>query len=86
MVVNDSNVAAGNQLNANTFEVEMSKKTIHLDLPMHIGCFVYQYTKLRMLEFYYDFIHVFVDRRDFQYCAMDTDSAYMVCPLPVWKK
>jgi hypothetical protein len=30
-----------------------------------------------MLEFYYDFIDVFVDRRDFQYCAMDTDSAYM---------
>ena len=27
-----------NQLSAKTFEVEMSKKTIHLDLPMHIGC------------------------------------------------
>ena len=44
---------------------------------MQIGCFVYQYSKLRMLEFYYDFMDVFVDRRDFQYCAMDTDSAYM---------
>ena len=30
-----------------------------------------------MLEFYYDFIDVFVDPRDFQYCAIDTDSAYM---------
>ena len=30
-----------------------------------------------MLQFYYDFMDVFVDRRDFQYCAMDTDSAYM---------
>jgi hypothetical protein len=29
------------------------------------------------LEFYYDFMDVFVDRRDFQYCAMDTDSACM---------
>ena len=65
-----------NQLSAKTLEVEMSKKTIHLDLPMHIGCFVYQYAKLRMLQFYYDFMDVFVDRRDFQYCAMDTDSAY----------
>ena len=36
-----------------------------------------QYVKLRMLQFYYDFMDVFVDRRDFQYCAMDTDSAYM---------
>jgi len=30
-----------------------------------------------MLQFYYDFMDVFVDRRDFQYCSMDTDSAYM---------
>ena len=55
----------------------MSKKTIRLDLTMHIGCFVYQYSKFRMLQFYYDFVNVFVDRRDFQYCAMDTDSAYI---------
>jgi hypothetical protein len=56
----------------------MSKKTIRLDLPMQIGCFVYQYAKLRMLEFYYVFfMEVFVDRSDVQYCSMDTDSAYM---------
>ena len=30
-----------------------------------------------MLEFYYDFMDTFVDRRDFRYCCMDTDSAYM---------
>ena len=30
-----------------------------------------------MLQFYYDFMDVFVDHRDFQYCSMDTDSAYM---------
>jgi hypothetical protein len=66
-----------NQLSAKTFEVEMSKKTIRLDLPMQIGCFVYQYAQFRMLEFYYDFMDVLVDRSDFQFCAMDTDSAYM---------
>ena len=60
-----------------TFEVEMSKKIIDLEFPLQIGCFVYQYAKLRMLEFYYDFMDVFVDHRDFQYCSMDTDSAYM---------
>ena len=38
---------------------------------------MYQYAKLRMLEFYYDFMDTFVDRRDFQYCCMDTNSAYM---------
>jgi hypothetical protein len=30
-----------------------------------------------MLQFYYDFVDVFVDHRDFQYCAIDTDSAYI---------
>ena len=66
-----------NQLSAKAFEVEMSKKTIRLDQPMQIGCFVHQYAQFRMLEFYYDSMDVLVDRSDFQYCAMDTDSAYM---------
>ena len=30
-----------------------------------------------MLEFYYDFVDKFLDRADFQYCEMDTDSAYI---------
>lgn len=66
-----------NQLNDNTFQIEMSKKAINLDLPLQIECFVYQYAKLRMLQYYYDFIDVFVDRRDFQYCSVDLDSVYM---------
>lgn len=47
---------------------------------MQIGCFVYQYAKLQVLEFNYDFMNLFVDRRDFQYCAMDTCSADMAFP------
>ena len=30
-----------------------------------------------MLEFYYDFLDKFVDRRDFELIQMDTDSNYM---------
>ena len=30
-----------------------------------------------MLEFYLDFMDLYVDRSDFEYCEMDTDSAYM---------
>ena len=30
-----------------------------------------------MLEFYFDFMDLYVDRSDFEYCEMDTDSAYM---------
>ena len=38
-----------------TYEVQSCKKTIKLNLPIQVGFFVYQYAKLRMLEFYYDF-------------------------------
>ena len=38
------------------YEVTSSKARMTYDLPHHIGFFVYQYAKLRMLEFYYDFV------------------------------
>ena len=53
------------------------KKTIKLNLPIQVGFFVYQYAKLRMLQFYYDFLDKYLDRSDFQMCEMDTDSAYI---------
>ena len=37
-----------------TYELESRKKNIKLNLPSQIGFFVYQYAKLRMLQFYYD--------------------------------
>ena len=58
-------------------EVEMSPNKIIWDLPMQIGFFVYQYAKLRMLEFYYDFLLRFVDKANFELAEMDTDSLYM---------
>ena len=59
------------------YEVESCKKTIKLSLPIQVGFFVYQYAKLRMLQFYYDFLDKYLDRSDFQMCEMDTDSAYI---------
>lgn len=59
------------------YEIEMAKRRINLDLPVQLGYFILQYAKLRMLEFYYDFMDVYVSREDFEYCEMDTDSAYM---------
>ena len=38
------------------YEVTSYKARVTYDLPHHIGFFVYQYAKLRMLEFYYDFV------------------------------
>ena len=62
-------------LGDNYYEISKTKKSIKMDLPIQIGFFVYQYAKLRMLEFYYDLIDKFLDRSDFEYCEMDTDSA-----------
>ena len=66
-----------NPIDDDTYEVESSKKKIELDLPLQVGFFVYQYAKLRMLQFYYDFLDKYLHRSDFKYCEMDTDSAYI---------
>ena len=42
------------------YEVTASKARLTYDLPHHIGFFVYQYAKLRMLQFYYDFVDRYV--------------------------
>ena len=59
------------------YEVTSNKARVTYDLPLHIGFFVYQYAKLRMLQFYYDFIDRYFERPLYQYCEMDTDSAYI---------
>ena len=64
-------------VNEDAYEVTSNKARVTYDLPLHIGFFVYQYAKLRMLQFYYDFIDRYVERPLYQYCEMDTDSAYI---------
>ena len=71
-----------NEVCDDVYEVTMAKKILTLDLPSQIGFFVYQYAKLRMLEFYYDFLDKYVDRSDFEYVEMDTDSAYIALSGP----
>ena len=41
-----------------------------------MGIVVYQLAKLRMLQFYYEFLDYYFDRRDFKLIQMDTDSMY----------
>ena len=55
----------------------MGKSVINWSLPNQIGFFVYQYAKLRMLEFHYDLIDKFIPRHKYQLCEMDTDSLYL---------
>ena len=56
------------------FEVTRGKRTIRQDRPLQIGVAVYDLAKMRMFEFYYDFLDKFVPREDFQMLEMDTDS------------
>ena len=77
MKVNEPQFQQLNPLSDDLYEVELAKKIIKYDLPLHIGYFVYQYAKLRMLEFYYDFLDKYLECHDYEYIEMDTDSAYI---------
>lgn len=43
---------------------------------------MYQYKKLQMLEFYYDFLDKFEEKEDFQLCEIDTESLYLALSKP----
>jgi hypothetical protein len=59
------------------YEVIKKPKTVKQNMPIQIAFSVYDDSKLRMLQFYYDCVDKYLNRSDFQYMEMDTDSAYM---------
>ena len=59
------------------YELESRKPRITIRRPFQVGIAVYQQAKLRMLEFYYDFLDRYLDRKDFELIQMDTDSNYL---------
>ena len=65
------------EISNGVFEVSQRKRRVTITRPYQCGIAVYQLAKLRMLEFYYDFVDKFCDRRDFELIQMDTDSFYM---------
>ena len=58
------------------YKVELRKSKITIDRPFQVGIVVYQLAKLRTLQFYYEFLDFYLDRRDFELIQMDTDSMY----------
>ena len=46
-------------------------------MPIQVSSAILSYAKLRMLEFYYDFLNKFVDISSMNMMYMDTDSCYM---------
>ena len=65
------------EISNGVFEVRQRKRQVTITRPYQCGIAVYQLAKLRMLEFYYDFLDKFCGRRDFELIQMDTDSFYM---------
>ena len=80
LMVNDRRFRQLDVVVDDAYEIEMNKKTVTYTLPVHVGFFVLQYAKMRMLQFYYDFINKYLERPLFLYCEMDTDSAYLALP------
>ena len=64
------------ELNGGIYEVEKKKKAVVLDLPLQIGVAVYNYAKLRMIQFW-DFLDTFLIKSHFELMQMDTDSLYI---------
>jgi len=59
------------------YEATLTKKSQKQNILLMIGCSVFDDLKLRMYQFYYDFIDKYIDRSNSQYLEMDADSAYM---------
>ena len=58
------------------YKIESRKKDVKINRPFQVGMVVYQLAKLRILQFYYDFLGKYIDRRDYELIQMDTDSMY----------
>jgi hypothetical protein len=76
-LISDPKFYNATELSEEYYEIEMRKKRIILDTPVYLAFFILCYAKQRMLEFYYEFMDKYIDRSNFEYLEMDTDSAYI---------
>ena len=60
-----------------TFKIKERKRKVNITRPYQCGIATHQLAKLRMLEFYYDFLDKYIDRRNFELIQMNTDSMYV---------
>ena len=54
------------KIDDSTYEFVLHKPTVKHDLPIQIGFWVYQLAKLRMLQFYYDFLVKYFIKNKFE--------------------
>ena len=81
-VVNDKRFRRCEELSDTIVEVEKAKKSIKLDVAIHIGAFVLDRAKLILLRFYYDFLIKFLPFDSFCLVQADTDSMYLSLSQP----
>ena len=74
MSVNKTNFIKLTTMVNEIYEVKSSKLFLNMDMPIQLAWMILGYAKLRLLEFYYDFLDVYVDRKDFMLGECDTDS------------
>jgi len=56
---------------ADAYEITSRKPRVTIHRPFQVAISVYQLAKLRIMEFYHDFLGRFVDRTDFELIQMD---------------
>ena len=59
------------------YEITSLKKVIKQNMPVQGAAMIFSQAKLRMLQFVYDFIDKYIDRKDYQLCYTDTDSMWI---------
>ena len=59
------------------YKLESRKPSTTIRKPFQVGIAVCQLAKLRMLDFYYNFLDRYVDKKAFGLIQMDTDSNYI---------
>ena len=75
-LINEKRFSHCEEINDDVIEIEMMKKSVKIDIPIQVGFFVLEYSKLLMLRFYYDFLLQYISDRDFCLVQTDTDSLY----------
>ena len=72
--INDWTFRSLEEIKGGFYEVQSAKSKIEFKLPELVGFFVYQYAKLKMLDFYYGFLQKYLMWDSFEMMEMDTDS------------
>lgn len=76
-LINNSKFEDLCELDNEIIELEQAKSKIRLNVPLIVGMFVLDYSKLLMLRFLYDYLLHHIPQTNFCLIQTDTDSLYM---------